>query len=97
MLRQRTATTGKNASNDALRGSKRPRRFLSSDQSQILRRAPPVYLSALEGAAYTNFSERNFRKLVAQGVFPRIRIGRRLVFRREALDAALAGFESKSH
>lgn len=53
-------------------------------------------MNAVEGAVYTDTSERNFRGLVAQGVFPHIRIGRRVLFRREALDAALAKLESKA-
>lgn len=53
-------------------------------------------MNAFEGAVYTDTSERHFRRQAAQGVFPHIRIGRRVLFRREALDTALARLESKT-
>lgn len=53
-------------------------------------------MSAVEAAVYANLSERNLRRQAAEGVFPHIRIGRRVVFRRDTLDAALARLESKT-
>ena len=77
-------------------GSQRTQRTLTAAESQLIRTIPPVYLSAVEAAIYMDISERNFRTLATQGIFPSIRIGRRLLFRRDALDAALARLESDS-
>jgi hypothetical protein len=52
-------------------------------------------MNAVEGAAYTDTSERNFRKLAAEGVFPNFRIGRRVLWRLDALDAAIATLGQK--
>ena len=84
----------KNASLNARRSIKHPRRFLSTEQAHIIRADPPLVMNAVEGSVYTDTSERNFRRLAAQGVFPSIRLGRRVLFRRDALDAALARLES---
>jgi excisionase family DNA binding protein len=67
---------------------------LTPEQVHRIRSDPPVVLSAVEGSVYTTTSERKFRDLAAQGVFPSIRLGRRILFRRDALDAALARLES---
>lgn len=77
-------------------GAQRTQRTLTAAESQLIRTAPPVYLNAFEAAIYTDISERNFRTLARQGIFPSIRIGRRVLFRRDALDAALARLESDS-
>jgi excisionase family DNA binding protein len=53
-------------------------------------------MNAVEAANYVDLSERNFRQQAAEGLFPAIRIGRRVVFRRDALDDALARLESKT-
>ena len=70
-------------------------RTLTPEQVHLIRSDPPVVMSAVEAAVYADLSERNFRQQAAQGVFPYIRIGRRVVFRRDALDAVLARLESK--
>jgi hypothetical protein len=70
---------------------------LTAEQAHRIRCQPPLIMNAVEGAAYTDTSERNFRNLAAKGVFPNIRIGRRVVWRRDALDAALATLEAKTN
>jgi excisionase family DNA binding protein len=94
MGQQQPATTSKPDSKTLESGFNRSRLTLSPEQIQRIRTIPPVYLNAVEAAVYTDFSERNFRKLADQGVFPNIRVGRRLLFRRAALDDALAKLES---
>lgn len=47
-------------------------------------------MNAAEAAVYTDTCERNFRELADKGIFPHIRVGRRVLFRRDAIDAALA-------
>ena len=74
----------------------RTQRGFTAPETQLIRTVPPVYLNAVEAAIYTDISERNFRTLATQGIFPSIRIGRRVLFRRDALDAALTQLESKS-
>jgi excisionase family DNA binding protein len=68
-------------------------RRLTPEQVDHLRRQPPLILSAAEAAVYTDTSERNFRELAERGVFPSIRVGRRVLFRRDAIDAALGKLE----
>jgi excisionase family DNA binding protein len=51
-------------------------------------------MTVVEAAAYTGLSERTLRKSVAQGLFPSVRVGRRLLLRRTSLDAALGALEA---
>lgn len=68
---------------------------LTEEQIQLIRHNPPLIMNAPEGAVYVDMSERNFREKARQGFFPYIKIGGRLLFRRDALDQALAKFEIK--
>jgi len=90
MPRQRAEPKRTKALPDAKRSK------LTKEQARLIRCQPPVVMNAIEGATYTNTCERNFRTLAAQGVFPHIRIGRRVLWRRDTLDAALARLESKT-
>ena len=53
-------------------------------------------MNAAEAAVYTDCSERHFRELTAKGVFPHIRVGRRVLFRRDAINAALGKLERQT-
>lgn len=53
-------------------------------------------MCAAEGAEYTTLSLRHFLSLADEGLFPRVRIGRRVLFRRASIDAALAALETQT-
>lgn len=89
MKRQRAERKSTKASLDAKRSN------LTTEQAHRIRCQPPLIMNAVEGAAYTDTSERNFRKLAAEGVFPNFRIGRRVLWRLDALDAAIATLGQK--
>lgn len=69
---------------------------LSQEEIHRIRTNPPRLMNAPEGAAYTGMSERNFRELGRRRILPSIRLGGRVLFRREALDAALERLEVKA-
>ena len=69
---------------------------LTAEQRHQIRRDPPVFMNAAEGAVYVDMCERNFREKARQGIFPSIRIGGRLLFRRDALNSTLAKYEVKA-
>jgi excisionase family DNA binding protein len=81
----------------ATRATRKPfARGLTSERADFVRRNPPLVMSAVEAAAYTDTSVRNFRELADRGVFPSIRVGRRVLFRRDAIDAVLVRLETQS-
>jgi excisionase family DNA binding protein len=89
------ATSGAKGGNAACTKRSQSGRGLTPRQADLIRRNPPLIMSAVEAAVYTDTSERNFRELAERGVFPSVRIGRRVLFRRKAIDAALAQLEEK--
>ena len=87
------------APNDATRKarSRRPRTgTLIPEEVRQIRLHPPRVMSAAEAAAYFGLSERSFRSFARQGVFPSIKVGRRRLFRRDAIDAALVRLENST-
>jgi excisionase family DNA binding protein len=101
MARQRPEIKSKQASLGVLGGSgsdkvsQSVRRTLASDEADGIRMHPPPIMVAREAAAYVRLSERTFRQEAQHGVFPSIRVGRRLMFRRDSIDAALKRLEAK--
>jgi excisionase family DNA binding protein len=57
---------------------------------------PSLLLSLKEAAATLAVSERTVWTLVQEGVLPHLRLGRRLLFSRMALEAWIAKTESQS-
>jgi len=59
-----------------------------------LRLNPPVLMNEREVAVVLNVCQRSVRNFTAQKILPVIRLGRRRLFRREAVMAALQMLES---
>jgi hypothetical protein len=63
-----------------------------TDMAQ-LRANPPVLMSEREVAAFLNICERSVRNFTARRLLPVIRLGRRRLYRRDAVLAALSKLE----
>jgi excisionase family DNA binding protein len=87
-------TSGVKGGKAACATRNRSARRLTPEQADLISRNPPLIMSAAEAAVYTDTSERNFRELAEKGVFPHVRVGRRVLFRRDGIDAALARLEA---
>lgn len=61
-----------------------------------LRVAPPRLLTAKEAAAVLRISERHLGNLVAAGRLPRVKLGRRVLYRWSQLEAALVKLEQEA-
>lgn len=61
--------------------------------SSELRTNPPSLLSPAEAAIAIGISSRHLGNLTAAGVLPRIKLGRRVLYRWSQLEAALAKLE----
>ena len=61
--------------------------------SPDLRARPPVLMNERELAYVTGLSVRTIRNKVGEGIISRIKIGRRVLFRWAAVEAALAKLE----
>jgi excisionase family DNA binding protein len=66
---------------------------MSPDQ---LRANPPVLMSEREVASFIGICPRSVRNFTARGLLPVIRLGRRRLFRRDAVIAALRALEEES-
>ncbi len=60
------------------------------------RNAPPAFMSERELAFVLGISVRSIRNYVARGLIPRIKIGRRVLFRWATVQSALAAMEGRS-
>lgn len=58
-----------------------------------LRLNPPRLLSSREASTVLGISERHLSDLVREGVIPRIKLGRRILFRWSQIEVALAKLE----
>lgn len=61
---------------------------------EYLRRNPPVLMNEREVAVVLNVCPRSIRNFTARRILPVIRLGRRRLFRRDAVWAALQALES---
>lgn len=61
-----------------------------------LRANPPVLMNERELASFIGICPRSVRNFTARGLLPVIRLGRRRLFRRDAVLAALRELEEKS-
>ncbi|WP_309401085.1 helix-turn-helix domain-containing protein [Cerasicoccus maritimus] len=59
-----------------------------------LRAQPPVLMNEREISVFLGLSERSVRTYTTNGLIPVIRVGRRKIFRRDAVLAALRKLES---
>jgi len=66
---------------------------MSPDQ---LRANPPVLMNERELASFIGICPRSVRNFTTRGLLPVIRLGRRRLFRRDAVLAALRELEEKS-
>jgi hypothetical protein len=62
--------------------------------SEILRANPPVLMNEREVAVFVGICPRSVRNFSARGLLPVIRLGRRRLFRRDAVLAALKALEN---
>lgn len=69
---------------------------MSKTLSHDLRVNPPVLVSELELAHITGLCPRSLRNYVRAGIIPRIKIGRRVLFRWPQVEAALAKLEGRT-
>jgi excisionase family DNA binding protein len=65
-----------------------------SVQVSTLRTNPPLIMNERELAVVLDVCVRTVRNLVRDGTIPRIKLGRRVVFRWPQVEAALAALES---
>ncbi len=63
------------------------------EQARLLRENPPVLMNEREVSVFLGLSERSVRNYTANGLIPVIRVGRRKIFRRDAVLAALRKLE----
>jgi excisionase family DNA binding protein len=66
------------------------------EDAEIIRRNPPAYMTLAEAACYCGFAPRTLRHYVKNGLIHMIKVGARVVFRREQLDNDLIRLEQKS-
>jgi hypothetical protein len=66
---------------------------MSKTLSHDLRVNPPVLVNERELAHITGLCPRSLRNYVRAGIIPRIKIGRRVLFRWPQVEAALAKLE----
>jgi hypothetical protein len=64
--------------------------------AERIRRDPPARMSLAEAAAYCGFSPRSLRDYVRRRLVSRVKIGGRIVFRREQLDNDLVRLEQSA-
>jgi len=64
-----------------------------SNKSLSLRANPPILMNEREISLFLGLSERTVRTYTGNGVIPVIRVGRRKIFRRDAVLAALKKLE----
>ena len=62
---------------------------LAADKAAVIRTAPPLVLTLMEGAAYLACSPRKLRELIQARQVKSARVGAKIVVRREWLDAFL--------
>ena len=67
--------------------------LLTDEGIQHLRANPPQILSRAEVCAWLGISERSLRNYEARGWFPVVKIGRRRLYRRDAIMHAPEGME----
>lgn len=63
-------------------------------ESDNIRTSPPVLMNEREVALFIGICPRSVRNFSARGLLPVIRLGRRRLFRRDAVLAALKSLES---
>jgi len=69
---------------------------LSAEQIENIRRNPPLNMSPAEAAAYIGVSIRKLRQDTKARLLPVVRLGRRLIYRRDSLDEAIRRLELRA-
>lgn len=64
--------------------------------AEIIRRNPPARMNLAEAATYIGCSPRSLRDYVRRRAISRVKVGGRILFRREQLDADLERLELKA-
>jgi excisionase family DNA binding protein len=72
-----------------------PARTVEPVDPPALRTRPPAFLSLRELAVVLGVSERGVRNWVRRGLLPRVKLGRRVLFRWTQIDEALAKLERR--
>jgi len=65
-------------------------------KAERIRRDPPARMTLAEAACYCGFSPRSLRQYVRNRSISRIKIGGRILFRREQLDNDLIALEQRA-
>jgi hypothetical protein len=65
--------------------------------SPDIRQNPPIILNHIELQVVTGMSDRALQNFVKAGLIPRIKIGRRVLYRWPQVEAALARLETAQH
>ncbi len=73
-----------------------PLEITNPEKAEIIRRNPPANMNLAEAACYCGVSPRSLRQYVRNRAISRIKIGGRILFRREQLDSDLIRLEQKS-
>jgi len=66
------------------------------EKAERIRRDPPARMTLAEAACYCGFSPRSLRQYVRNRSISRIKIGGRILFRREQLDNDLVRLEQSA-
>ena len=69
---------------------------LSPERIDQIRRDPPLCMSLQEAAVYLGVCPRKLRYDCKRRLIPYVKLGGKLIFRRESLDQALARLEVRS-
>lgn len=64
-----------------------------SERTRDLPARPPYLLTAREAAAALRISTRHLADLTAEGLIPRVKLGRRTIYRWPAIELALVRLE----
>ncbi|MGB0371994.1 MAG: helix-turn-helix domain-containing protein [Opitutales bacterium] len=67
---------------------------LSDNSPESIRANPPALMNEREISIFLGLSERSVRTYTQKGVIPVIRVGRRKIFRRDAVLTALKKLEN---
>lgn len=78
------------------RRTETPLEISAPEKVNNIRCNPPVYMTLAEAACYCGFSPRSLRQYLRYRLISRIKIGGRILFRRETLDSDLSKLQNIS-
>jgi excisionase family DNA binding protein len=90
------STPSTKSSAKAIRRTETRLEITDPEKAERVRRDPPSRMTLAEAACYCGFSPRSLRQYVRNRAISRIKIGGRILFRREQLDNDLVRLEQSA-